>query len=93
VAQSLDLYRDLSVALGERIARLKADLTDDADCKEALTAMKAHQRILQTVIDAEGSLDKRRQAWVDGVCTELDLGAARSEILARLAAWGSEGSG
>jgi hypothetical protein len=93
LVQSLDLYRDLSVALGERIARLRADPSDDANCKESLDAIKAHQRALQTVIDLEGSLEKRRQAWVDGTCTELDLGAAREEIRAKLAVWASEGSG
>jgi hypothetical protein len=93
VTQSLDLYRDLSVALGERIARLRADLNDDADCKQSLDAIKAHQRVLQYVLDLEGGLEKRKKAWIDGSCTELDLGAARDEIRARLAVWRADGSG
>lgn len=71
---------------------MKTDLGIDADCKESLDAMKAHQRALQTVIDLEGSLEQRRKAWVDGACVELDLGAARTEILAKLAVWIADGS-
>lgn len=91
LSQSLELYRDLSVALGERIARLKTDLSEDTDCRQALDAVKAHQRALQSVIDLEGSLERRRQAWVDGACVELDLDAARTEILAKLSAWAAAG--
>jgi hypothetical protein len=83
--RSLELYRDLSVALGGRIAQLKAGTGEDANCEQAADALKAHQRILQTVLDAEASLVKRSKAGAGGASVELDLDAARAEIVARLA--------
>jgi hypothetical protein len=82
--RSLELYRDLSVALRGRIAQLKAG-TSDADGKGAEEALKSYNRALQTVLDAEAGLVKRSRAWGGGAGGELDLDAARAEILARLA--------
>lgn len=80
---SLELYRDLAVALSGRIADLKAGAGDE-DCKLS-EALKAHRRALQTVLEAEVNLAKRSKA--DGTGLMLDLNSARAEILARLAVW------
>ena len=80
LARNLELYRDLSVALQERITVIRAG-GGDAGCKDA------HQRALQTVHEIEAGLVKKNRSWTDGGGGELDLAAARAEILARLAAW------
>lgn len=84
--RNLVLYRDLSVALQEKITVIKAG-GGDADCKDVLDALKAHQRALQTVLELEAGLVKKNRSWTDGGGGEFDLAAARAEILARLAAW------
>jgi len=91
---SLELYRDLSVALRGMIARLKATAGSDAGAardtgKEVESALASHRKALQTVIDFEASFGKRKQAWADGA-SELDLDAARAEIAQRLALWLAE---
>ena len=91
LGRSLDLYRDLSVALSGRIALLKAGTGGDADCADSTGALAAHRRSLQTVLDAEASLVKRSRAGAEGAGGELDLEAARAEILARLARLGAAG--
>lgn len=87
LARNYELYRDLSVALLERIACLKGGAGGDAGCKETVVALKDHHKALQTVLDLEASLVKRSRCWTDGGGRELDLAAARAEILARLAVW------
>jgi hypothetical protein len=89
--RNFELYRDLSVALQERITLLKKGVGEDAGCKETLEAVKAHHKALQTVLDLEASLVKRSKCWTDGGGSELDLAAARAEIVARLAARSGEG--
>jgi len=93
--RNFELYRDLSVALRDRITLLKAGSAfsdkDEQACKEAVEALKAQHRSLQSVLDIEASLVKRSRCWTDGGGGELDLDAARAEILARLAVWGDEG--
>ncbi len=90
--RSLELYRDLSVALSERIAQLKAGAPKGADdCSEPVDAVKSHQKALQTVLDLEASLGKRSKAWIEGTSLELDLLAARAEIVARIAVWVAQG--
>ncbi len=88
---SLELYRDLSVALRGVIARLKATTigSSSEDCKALETALAGHRKALQTVIDTEASFGKRKQAWAGGA-SELDLDAARAEIAQRLAVWLAE---
>ncbi len=83
--RTLELYRDLSVALIGRIADLKAETGGDAACKEAAKALEAHWKSLQTVLDTEARLVKRTDATAGRAGFELDLDAARAEILARLA--------
>jgi hypothetical protein len=90
LARSLEEYRDLSLALKERITRLKADSPLGDDCKEHVAAATAHHKALQTVLDLEASLVKKCRSWTDGGGRDLDLAAARSEILERLALWASE---
>ena len=85
LGRALDLYRDLSVALSGQIARVKADTGGDADFKDPTDVLKAHQRALQSVHDAEASLVKRSRAEGYGGSGELDLDAARAEIRGRLA--------
>jgi hypothetical protein len=86
--RTLDMYRDLSVALSERIAEFKAGI-GEADCKKPVGALQAHHRALQTVLDIEASLGIRNRACAAGGA-ELDLTAARAEILAKLAVWVAE---
>jgi hypothetical protein len=90
LARSLEEYRDLSLALRERITRLKAASPLGDDCKEHVAAATAHHKALQTVLDLEASLVKRCRNWTDGGGGDLDLAAARAEILARLAVWAAE---
>ena len=89
--RSLELYRDLSVALRGQIAQLKAGTGGKADGKGAEEALRLYHRALQTVLDAEAGLVKRSRASVGGAGGELDLDAARVEILARLAVRVAEG--
>lgn len=90
--RTLELYRDLTVALRDRVAHIKAGTggDDDADCKRTTKAVEDHQRALQTILQIEASLGIRSRAF-DGAGSELDLDAARAEILARLAVWPAEG--
>ncbi len=90
LGRNFQLYRELSLALQDKVTRLKADKDTDPDCKNTLEAVKAHQRALQTVLELEASLVKRSRSWTDGGGVELDVGAARAEIRARLAAWTGE---
>jgi hypothetical protein len=89
LARNFELYRDLSLALTESIARVRAG--GDAACTDVADAVKAHHRALQSVLDIEASLVKKSRTWTAGGGGELDLVAARAEILARLAAWGGAG--
>ena len=84
--RTLELYRDLSVALRDRITFLKAEIGEDADCKKTMEALKDHQRHLQTVLDNEAKIGRRSREWAGGA-GELDLDAARAEIVARLSVW------
>lgn len=94
LARNFEMYRDLSLALKERIARIKEGVEDDdPKCKATLDLLRDQSKALQTVLDLEASLVKRSKAWGDPGAGggELDLVAARAEIAQRLAAWGAEG--
>ena len=52
----------------------------------ALDAARDQRKALQAVLDIEASLGIRSRAWAGGA-GELDLDAARAEIVARLAVW------
>lgn len=84
--RALELYRDLSVALRDRITALKTGIGGDADCKDAMVAFRDHQRQLQTVLDHEAKIGRRSREWAGG-SGALDLDAARAEIVARLSVW------
>jgi hypothetical protein len=84
LGRTLDLYRDLTVALRDRITLVKAGTGEDV--KDALDAVRDHRKVLQTVLEIEASLGIRSRAWAGGT-GELDLDAARAEIVARLAGW------
>ena len=86
---AVDLYRDLSGALRQRITLLKLHIGEDPDCGEAVKALQSHQKALLTVLDIEERLGKKTNAGGVGGKVELDLDAARREILARLARWSS----
>ena len=83
--RTLELYRELTVALSDRLTLIKAGAGDGG--KDVETSVKEHRRSLQTVLELEASLGKRRNAWEDGAALELDLAAARAEIAARAARW------
>ena len=86
LGRALELYRDLSVALADRITRMKAEIGDDADCKKTMDSFKDHQRHLQSVLDHEAKVGRRSREWAGG-SGALDLDAARAEIVARLSVW------
>jgi hypothetical protein len=83
--RTLELYRDLTMALRDRITLLKAGTSDDV--KGAAEVVGAHRKALQMVLEIEASLGKRTKATDGGSGAELDLGAARTEIVERLAVW------
>lgn len=85
LGRNLELYRDLTVALRGRLTHLEAGTSDDV--KGAADAVAAHRKALQTVLDIEASLAKRTKASDGGSGVELDLDAARAEIVERLAVW------
>ena len=82
--RSLELYRDLSVALRGQIDQLKAANDGRLEGKSAEDALKLFNRALSAA-EAEASLVKRSRAGAEGAGGKLDLDAARAEILARLA--------
>jgi hypothetical protein len=88
--RTLALYRDLTVALRDRVTLLKAAAGGEDDCKKVTAAVQDHHRTMQTILQIEASLGIRSRAS-DGAGGELDLGAARAEILARLAVWSDAG--
>ena len=88
--RTLDLYRDLTMALRDRITQMEAGTGEDATCKDAVDTARDHRKALQTVLDIEASLGIRNRAWAGGA-GELDLDAARAEIVARLAVWAAAG--
>ena len=85
LGRTLELYRDLTVALRGRITLLEAGTCDDGQCAAAQAAL--HRKALQTVLDIEAGLAKRTGSTDGRASVELDLDAARAEIVARLAVW------
>ena len=83
--RTLALYRDLTVALRDRITLLEAGTESKAEA--VADEVRRHQRLLQTVLEIEASLGKRTKASDGGAGLELDLDAARAEIVERLAVW------
>ena len=81
------LYRDLSLGLQERIAQLTTGSDSNADCRAHAEAVKVHHRVLHTVLDLEANLEKHHKQRNGGTSPELDLDAARAEVLARLSLW------
>ena len=91
LARTLELYRDLTMALRDRITVLSKPGTDaEAPLREALRVVRDHHMALRTVLDIEEGLKEGSKADVDGGGA-YDLDAARAEILARLAVWNAEG--
>ncbi len=88
--RTLALYRDLTVALRDRVTLLKAAAGGEGACKSVAAAVQDHHRTMQAILQIEASLGIRSRAS-DGAGGELDLGAARAEILARLAVWSDAG--
>jgi len=86
--RNLALYRDLTVALRDRITLMEAR-TDD-DLKEIADDVRGHRKALLTVLDIEAGLAQRTKANDGGAGAELDLDAARAEVVARLAVWAAE---
>ena len=72
------------MALRDRVTLLKAAAGGEDACKTVTAAVQDHHRTMQAILQIEASLGIRSRAS-DGAGGELDLGAARAEILARLA--------
>ncbi|WP_162683190.1 hypothetical protein [Rhodobacteraceae bacterium DSL-40] len=87
LSRTIELYRDLSIALRDRLKLLKENALQDLDCSKSLDAVRAHHKALQTVLDLEGNLAKQQRTGTDGAIRELDLDAARTEIASRLSVW------
>jgi len=85
--RALALYRDLSEALRGQVDQLKAG----GDVGEPEATLKACNRALQAALGIEAGLVKRSTAAAGGMGVELDLDAARDEVLARLAVWAARG--
>ena len=88
--RALELYRDLSVALRDRITALKAEIGGSADCKKAMEDFDVHRKHLQSVLDHEAKIGRRSKEWAGG-SGALDLDTARAEIVARLSVWAAAG--
>jgi hypothetical protein len=86
--RNLALYRDLTVALRDRIMFLEAGHCNDG--KGVADLAEAHRKALQRVLDIEAGLGKRIKANDGGAGGELDLDGARAEVVARLAVWAAE---
>ena len=86
LSRAFELYRDLSVALAARITKLKSETISGSDCEKAMESFKDYHRALQTVLDHEAKIGRRSKEWAGGN-GELDLDAARAEIVARLSVW------
>jgi len=83
--RTLVLYRDLTVALRDRLTLLQAGTADDG--KVIAEAVRDHRKALQTVLEIEAGLGKRTKATDGGAGIALDLDAARAEVVERLAVW------
>jgi hypothetical protein len=83
--RTLALYRDLTVALRDRITLLEAGTGDGAE--RVADEVRAHKKVLLAVIEHEASLGRRTKAADGGAGLALDLDAARAEVVARLAVW------
>ena len=83
--RTLALYRDLTVALRDRLTLLETGA--DWNEKETADDVRRHRNALQTVLDIEASLGKRTKATDGGAGLALDLDAARAEVVERLAVW------
>lgn len=93
LSESLELYRDLSEALRERIRVLKSNAREHAISRHSVDAIQAHFKALQTVIDLEDSLARQASNGREGSIEELDLNSARAEIASRLSVWATSGTG
>jgi hypothetical protein len=91
LSRSLELYRDLTVALRERLRAIRAQSDIDPDSKKAADAVDQHRKALLTIIEIEDRLGRQQRDRAGGAGAELDLDAARGEILARLARWAADG--
>ncbi len=83
--RTMDLYRDLSLALRKAIVDLQAEAATGEASRGHQDLIRSHQKCLQTVLDCEASLGKR--IGTGGGGGGYDLDAARAEIRARLAQW------
>jgi hypothetical protein len=86
--RNLALYRDLTVALRDWITLLETGTENDA--KKLADVVGEHRKVLNRVLEFEASLGRRIKAIDGGAGGELDLDAARAEIVARLAVRAAE---
>ena len=81
VAGARALYADLTEQLQKALEQLKRDyLTEEA--KGLADAIKSHRKALQTLLDYELSFAKSAEGTTPS--NELDLDAAKTEVLGRL---------
>lgn len=78
--QARSLYRDLNEELMAAILRLKCD-DSDLDAKTRSDTIRAHRKALQTILELEVQFLKQAEKGRD--THELDLEAARAEVMGR----------
>ena len=83
--RTLALYRDLTVALRDRITLLEAGT--EGGVEGVAGEVREHRKALATVLEHEASLGRRTKATDGEAGIALDLDAARAEVVARLAVW------
>jgi len=87
------LCRMLAQALHRSLVQQEIPLDTDFDLKTHHSILQSYQKALQTLIAIESDIEKRRNEERGGGSSELDLDAARREILGRIAVLRDAGGG
>jgi hypothetical protein len=79
-----DIYRRASAGLLAELDRLGKELASEEAGKRLLALIAMHQKALHTVLEFEKSLEKRIAERIGRRRGELDVEAARREVLGKL---------
>lgn len=88
--RSVELYRELSDSMLTRVACLTRRHRGSGDPTWTCGMLDAHRMVLGIISDVEAEIGRQGTTRSQGSDGELDLDAARTEILARLSAWTAE---
>lgn len=89
LTDTLELYRDLSAALRDRIEVLKSDRPSQDGCRSSIDTIQAHYKALHFLLELEDSIGRETLEKKEGSVEQLDLESARAEIAQRLSVWTS----